>query len=63
VVLIGYPLSIGPLTRLYWVTLDRPAWLKAAADPVYAPMDWAYVNGPEWYQNAMAWYCEQWVRF
>jgi hypothetical protein len=63
VVLTGYPLSIGPLTRLYWVTLNQPAWLKAMADPVYAPMHWAYANGPNWYQNAVAWYCDWWVSF
>jgi hypothetical protein len=61
--LVAYPLSIGPLTRLYWVTFDQPAWLKAVADPVYAPMHWAYANGPEWYQNAIAWYCELWTSF
>jgi hypothetical protein len=63
VLVICYPLSIGPTTRLYWITLDQPAWLKAIGDPLYAPMHWTYAHGPDWYRRVMEWYCGWWYNF
>jgi hypothetical protein len=52
-----YVLSLGPATRLYWVTLDRPEWLRPIME-IYAPLVWLHSYGPDWIQYALAWYCD-----
>ena len=54
-VLVGYPLSFGPAC---WVCSRYPMaiFLWEAADFVYAPILYAWYDGPKIVTNVIAWY-------
>jgi hypothetical protein len=55
VVLVAYPLSIGPAI---WLR-DRswaPEWASSTYFTFYAPIIWVYNNGPQPIHNLIHWY-------
>jgi hypothetical protein len=59
VVLVGYPLSLGPVAWLH-AKLDRPRGMKAVVAPIYAPIFWAQDNGPDWLRKSIDLYEKMW---
>jgi hypothetical protein len=54
-VLLGYPLSEGPVLWLQ-VSGILPNWLHAAANRFYFPLDWLIDRAPTPIQSAFLWY-------
>lgn len=62
--LVGYPLSIGPVRWIVCTTGCRTAWLDDAIDLIYAPVLWvAGVDGAEWLSDALLHYLNWWYPF
>ena len=59
-VLVFYPLSLGPVAWL-WVKLGRPEGMKTVIAPIYAPMFWAQSSGPEWMRKTIDFYEKMWA--
>jgi hypothetical protein len=60
VVLVGYPLSYGPINWLN-VRLEYPGWLDTPVDIVYAPLFWLMREGPDWIRIPFRTYCDWWT--
>jgi hypothetical protein len=60
VVLVGYPLSIGPA---WWMTckMGHSKRMNATFDTIYAPVLLANENGPGWLHQAIWWYVTLWL--
>ena len=56
-VLVGYPLSYGPVTRL-WATI-LPAWTGDAIRAIYRPLDWC-ASRSEATAKALRQYADWW---
>jgi hypothetical protein len=57
--LLGYPLSLGPATRYACHSAD-PLATAETVNTVYAPIVWI-TEQSEWAQNAVRWYAEAWA--
>ena len=57
VVLVGYPLSWGPICWLHNHNM-LPACVRESG--IYSPMRWVIVVGPEPIQRATVWYLRLW---
>ena len=57
--LIGYPLSIGPFAWLLHHGYLPKHYGSIALGSVYWPINWAYEN-IEWYNRAHGWYLTLW---
>jgi hypothetical protein len=60
-VLIGYPLSYGPVV---WLdnTFGVPKSIQPAVGYFYFPLGWLDDNGPQPFNEFMEWYVRLWVR-
>jgi hypothetical protein len=55
VVLVGYPLSMGPVC--WWLAMDRPDNQPTTVAPhVYWPIGWLTANCPSWSRDIIFWY-------
>ena len=59
-VVVGYPLSVGPVALLEKHKLI-PQWLDAAENQFYAPMEWVFLEGPQPMRDALKWYLALWA--
>ncbi|HVW02395.1 MAG TPA: hypothetical protein VHB77_18720 [Planctomycetaceae bacterium] len=59
VLMVGYPLSVGPFAWLLHHGYLSREWEQPALITVYAPINWAYEN-IEWYNRAHQWYLSLW---
>jgi hypothetical protein len=60
VVLVAYPLSIGPVPALhYHLRLSKS--LLPAIDAFYWPLIWLEYNGPEQVRDLISWYVRLWI--
>ena len=57
--LLAYPLSLGPVLWLE-INVDVPEWLTEGFALLYAPLNFAHENGPDWLVEAFDWYLELW---
>jgi hypothetical protein len=59
VLVIGYPLSIGPLEYLvanHFIDFEAVEFLR----PAYYPLLWLYENGPQPIRDLIRWYVDLW---
>jgi hypothetical protein len=61
-VLVGYPLSIGPVR---WAMLQKwcPSWVTTAYPSVYSPLRSLlfHKSSPQPIRDALKWYCRLWL--
>jgi hypothetical protein len=60
VVLLVYPLSVGPACWLL-THCPCPAWSAEAYRRMYLPLSWACDNGPSALSKPFGWYCSLWI--
>jgi len=58
-VLVGYPLSIGPVSGIL-TRFGNPDWSVRAYRAFYAPILWFYESGPAIFRSVLKWYCAIW---
>ncbi len=62
VVLVAYPLSVGPVQRAALANLESlPDWAILAVGWYSTPLVWLGQNGPEWLQLAISRYFVFWL--
>ncbi len=62
-VLVGYPLSWGPVDSLLWrgyADGSIPEWLLGCMADYLLPMQWALDNSPERISGLIRWYMQLW---
>jgi hypothetical protein len=60
VVLVGYPLSLGPYVCFIWAT-DAPDWITDPCGAFYEPLDRASRRGPPWIRRNFEEYENWWL--
>jgi hypothetical protein len=62
-VLVGYPLSWGPIQYVATRNYDSlPEWAIVALVWYFTPLQWVNDCGPEWMQTAISRYLMFWLR-
>jgi hypothetical protein len=62
VVLVGYPLSIGPVFCIR-ILIGDPQCAMEAYEFTYLPILWVHNQSPQSIQNAIEWYFNLWANF
>ena len=61
VVLVGYPLSIGPAAYMAYRGWLAEGWRFRAYQSIYAPLIWLFEHGPAPIHDTIEWYVSFWI--